>query len=282
MDNLPFKHLVFAGGGNRCFWQAGFIQTVRHEVPLHIQSVASVSAGSAISCALFANKIEETLEVTKQEMASNPKNRYWKNLFNEHPVHPHSALYRKMIHKAIGPNDLETLKQGPENNILLAHIPKWLGPRSATTLGILAYQLEKKLFSPVHPEFGRKLGFQSEFVKASECRTVDELSDIILSSSCTPPFTPIMYRGQKPVLDGGMIDNVPVHGLSHETGEILVLLTRPYKKLPQIEKRTYIQPSRKVDVDSWDYTSPNKVQSTYDLGCQDALTFLREWQTAKR
>ena len=274
MSTLNVDNLVFAGGGNRCFWQAGFIETLRKEQDLNIQNVASVSAGSAISCALFANKMAETLEITKQTMALNDKNRYWRNVFNDQPVHPHSQLYRRIIEKAVTASDLDTLKSGPSNQILLAHIPKWLGPRSATLVGITAYQLEKKLFHPVHPNFGRKLGFVSEFVAAQGCENIGELADLILSSSCTPPFTPLMYRNSRPVLDGGMIDNVPIHGLPKDATNVLVLLTRPYKELPRREGWTYVQPSRKVDVDSWDYTQADKVQRTYDLGCKDAESFL--------
>ena len=273
---MEFKNIVFAGGGNRCFWQAGFWDSVSREISLVPANVASVSAGSAISCAIFANRIHETLEITKEVMGRNPKNRYLTNLFGPEDVYPHNKLYRSIIQKALDKEAFEYMKKnGPNNHVLLAHIPAWLGPRSAALIGIGAYQLEKYLFKPVHPRLGRKLGFQSEFAVTSDCNTVDELAELILSSSCTPPFTPLMYRQDKPVLDGGMIDNVPVHGIEPYPGPTLVLLSRPYKKLPQMRNRIYVQPSRKVEIDSWDYTSPDKVQKTFELGQQDGNRFLQ-------
>ncbi|MDX1453560.1 MAG: hypothetical protein R3183_13455, partial [Oleiphilaceae bacterium] len=104
--------------------------------------------------------------------------------------------------------------------------------------------------------------------------SVPELCDALISSSCTPPFTPLMYRANKPVLDGGMVDNVPIHGVQDSPGETLVLLSRPYKKLPKVPQRTYVQPSRPVPVSSWDYTNPNGVQATFEQGKQDAESFL--------
>ncbi len=275
MHPINFDNLVFAGGGNRCFWQGGFWKTVTKELDLKPKRIASVSAGSAISCALFSNSMEATLENTKTTLSRNKKNRYLRNLFTDQPVHPHSSLYRDIIKQSLSNEGLKTLHQGPVNNILLAHIPNWLGPRSAVLMGLGAYQLEKKLTQPVHPKLGRKLGFESEFVAAQECQTVDELADIMLSSSCTPPFTPLMYRKGRPVLDGGMVDNVPIHGVENEPGKTLVLLTRPYKNLPQHPERVYVQPSVKLPVVSWDYTNPGGVQAAYDQGVKDAQSFLK-------
>lgn len=271
---MKFDNIVFAGGGNRCFWQAGFWLTIRDHLDNTPKHIASVSAGSAISCSLFSNKFETVYENTLKVMTDNKKNRYWKNLIGNEPIHPHNKLYRHIIEMSLDEESLNTLHKGPRNHILVAHIPNWLGPKSATLIGLSAYQLEKKLFQPVHPKFGRALGFKSEFIEAQNCKNLDELADLIISSSCTPPFTPIMYQSNKAVLDGGMIDNIPVHGINDYPGNTLVLCTRPYKKLPNIKGRTYIAPSKPVAVSSWDYTNPEAVISTFKQGKSDALMYL--------
>lgn len=273
---MPYSNIVFAGGGNRCFWQAGFWSSISKELPLKPQNIASVSAGSAISCALFSGQIESTLEVTKEVMGRNRKNRYLSNLFTQKAVYPHNALYREIVARSIDEASLKRLHQGPLNHILVAHIPNYLGPKRAVLLGLGAYQIEKTIHHPVHPKLGRKLGFTSEFILSTSCHSVDQLTDAMLSSSCTPPFTPLMYRNQQAVLDGGMVDNVPVHGIENYPGETLVLLSRPYKKLPKINGRTYVQPSKPVAIKSWDYTNPQGVQLTYDQGLADGLSFLKE------
>jgi predicted acylesterase/phospholipase RssA len=271
---MIFENVVFAGGGNRCFWQAGFWLTVRDYLDADPKHIASVSAGSAISCALFSHKFEEVYENTLKVMTDNKKNRYWNNLLNSEPIHPHNKLYRHIIETSLDEESLKVLHKGPKNHILVAHIPSWLGPKTATLIGISAYQLEKKLFHPVHPKFGRALGFKSEFIAAQECKTLTELTDLIISSSCTPPFTPLMYQSGKAVLDGGMIDNIPVHGVNNFPGHTLVLCSRPYKNLPTIDGRTYIAPSNPVAVNSWDYTNPEAIKITFNQGKEDALLFL--------
>lgn len=277
---MTFDNIVFAGGGNRCFWQAGFWQALNDETPQSPKQIASVSAGSAISCALFSERFDQVYETTLKVMTDNKKNRYWGNLLKKGlPIHPHNALYRYIIANSIDEEGLKVLKKGPENRILVAHIPTWLGPKSATLVGLSAYQLEKRLFHPVHPKFGSALGFTSEFRTVQSCQGMNELSDLILSSSCTPPFTPLMYQSGKAVLDGGMIDNIPVHGVKDNAGKTLVLCSRPYKKLPLLDHKTYAAPSEPVPVKGWDYTSPSLVKATFEQGKRDALLFLKQNRT---
>lgn len=272
---MNFENVVFAGGGNRCFWQAGFWLSIRDYLDNEPKHIASVSAGSAISCALFSGNFDDVYQNTLKVMSSNTKNRYWKNILTQEPIHPHNTLYRHIIETSIKESGLKKLHSGPKNHILVAHIPSWLGPKSSTLIGISAYQLEKKLFHPVHPRFGRALGFKSEFIDVQSCKTTTDLSDLILSSSCTPPFTPIMYRSGQAVLDGGMIDNIPLHGVTNFPGNTLVLCSRPYKNLPEPKNGTvYVAPSRPVPVNSWDYTNPGAVEATFKQGKDDAFLFI--------
>ncbi len=132
----------------------------------------------------------------------------------------------------------------------------------------------------LHPTLGQTLGFHPEFVKAQDCARVEDLVDLILQSSSTPPFTPILRRNGRPVLDGGMVDNVPVSALDTSPGIVLVMVTRLYPRerifvVPHGEqKRLYVQPSHKVPISSWDYTSPAQMQHAYDLGRTDGDDFL--------
>ena len=58
------------------------------------------------------------------------------------------------------------------------------------------------------------------------------------------------------------------------------MVTRLYPR-PQMfvvphgeQRRVYVQPSRKVPISSWDYTSPSQMQHAYDLGRADGEQFL--------
>ena len=44
-----FDSVVFAGGGNRCAWQAGWWERVAPEIGLQPRVVAGVSAGAAMA-----------------------------------------------------------------------------------------------------------------------------------------------------------------------------------------------------------------------------------------
>ena len=187
--------------------------------------------------------------------------------------------------RGIRDHDLAALQEAPKIQIGLAQIPNWMGPRSAVAIGLLAYNVEKHLRKSLHPTFGRSLGFKRVFVAAQECPDLGSLVELILQSSCTPPFTPVMYRNGITVLDGGLVDNVPVDGLEaaifgEPSEEILVLLTRRYqqpnhfiRELPGLRLH-YVQPSSPVPISSWDYTHSELMPVTYQQGWNDAEKYL--------
>ena len=59
---------------------------------------------------------------------------------------------------------------------------------------------------------------------------------------------------------------------------VLALLTRRYGELPpgggEAPDVTYVQPSRPISISKWDYTSPQGLQHTYDLGRRDGEDFV--------
>jgi len=275
-DLSHIRQVVFAGGGNRCFWQAGFWSSVASRTGLAPERAVAVSAGSALACAIFADRIEQALTLTCEAMAANPRNRYWGNLWKADPVFPHAAIYRGILLDALDTGALARLRQGPELLVEITRFPAWMNAISAVLMGLGAYQLEKQLFHPVHPTWGRRLGFRPEFVPVRDCADAEALAGLILASSCTPPFTPLMRWQDRPALDGGLVDNVPVAPTVNSPGPTLVLLSRPYRDLPRIPGRLYVQPSQPVPVSAWDYTDPQAVEATFRQGQRDGERFLAD------
>jgi len=278
MNQHPsYRSVVFAGGGTRCLWQVGFWNEVAPAMSLQPTTVAAVSAGATMACFLFSGRFSAAVQHFQEITRLNTHNVYPFNIFRGHPVFPQYALYRNGILAAIDASALAALHDGPEIRILLSRPPRWAGPRMATVIGFLCYSIEKKLFSPVHPSFAARLGFTPEVVTVHECRTPEELADLLLQSSCTPPFTPVLRRNGRPVLDGGLIDNVPTGILNDEDGDMLILLTRRYppESIPTLQGRTYIQPSRPISIFKWDYTDPEGLRDAYQLGRADGQAFLR-------
>ncbi|TAM03320.1 MAG: patatin-like phospholipase family protein [Paraburkholderia sp.] len=274
-----FDQVVFAGGGNRCWWQAGFWDVVQPELNIRPRVIAGISAGAATACMLYTREADWVMRYYEHALRHNTRNAYWGNLLRGESVFPHYRIYRKALLDIYGEH-FSNLKNAPEIRIGVSHMPRWLGARSAVAAGLIAYNIEKYVRKTLHPTLGRKLGFHPEFVTAQACESVEDLADLILQSSCTPPFTPVLRRNGRPVLDGGMVDNVPVDALDAAPGTVLVMVTRLYPR-PQmfvvshgVQQRVYVQPSAKVPISSWDYTSPRQMQQAYDLGRFDGERFL--------
>ncbi|QWD79754.1 patatin-like phospholipase family protein [Polynucleobacter sp. MWH-Spelu-300-X4] len=285
---MKFDQIVFAGGGNRCWWQAGFWHRLNEAFPQDPERIASISAGAATACLLYARPgragAQWGLDYYAKSLAGVKKNARWENLFSGEPVFPHHQLYKNALINILA-DGFDNLQQAPKIQIGLAQIPSWMGPRSAVAIGLLAYNVEKHIRKSLHPTFGRSLGFKRVFVAAQDCPNLASLVELILQSSCTPPFTPVMYRNGITVLDGGLVDNVPIDGLEpaqpgDAPKEILVLLTRRYKQpnhlvreLPGLRLH-YVQPATPVPISSWDYTHQELMPVTYQQGWNDAEKYL--------
>ena len=277
-----FDQVVFAGGGNRCWWQAGFWNVVAPQLKLRPRVITGISAGAATACMLYTRDPAWVMDNYSEVLRGNRKNAYWGNVLRREPVFPHYRIYRQALLDIFGGQfpALSDPGQTPEIRIGVSHLPRWLGPRSGVVAGLIAYNIEKHWRRTLHPTLGRTLGFRPEFVRVADCATPETLADLILQSSCTPPFTPVLRRNGRPVLDGGMVDNVPVGGLDATPGDVLVMVTRLYPR-PQrfvlqhgAQRRVYVQPSRKVPISSWDYTQPGQMRHAFDLGLQDGERFL--------
>lgn len=270
-----FDAVVFAGGGCRCFWQAGFWVEAAPALGLTPRVVGSVSAGSAFACAALAGVVDRVLEEFIPRVRANAHNVYPTNALLGGAIFPHAAIYRETILASLDAEGLARLHAGPEILVTVARPPARLGARATFLMALLAYQGDR-ITRPVHARWGRRLGFTDEAVPVRSCRTPEEVADLILQSSCSPPATPLYRRDGHVVIDGGLVDNAPVH-VVQPARHTLVMLTwhRPPGSLPQLPGRTYVQPSQPVPIDKWDYTSPERVLRTYDLGRRDGEAFAR-------
>ncbi len=273
-----FSSVVFAGGGSRCFWQLGFWNTAAPVLDIKPSVVAAVSAGAAFACFALASDGEDVLRYFKQATGNNRRNFYPANFFNTKPVFPHYKMYRDAILYSITDDSMTKLINGPDIRVLITRPPLWMGARLAAVIGVTAYNIEKHMFYPLHPVFTGGMGFSGEIVPVNECSTREELADLILQSSCAPPLLPVMKRGGRIALDGGMIDNVPTFILESLPGKKLVLLTRRYKEsvLADTGGFTYVQPSENIPITKWEYTDPEGLQYVYDLGRRDGDRFIKE------
>lgn len=276
----PFTSMALAGGGCRCFWQLGFWEAAAGELGLQdsLQTVAAVSAGAAMACAAVLDKGRHVTGLFREAAARNPRNATPGNLLRPgKPLCPHTRMYREAMHATVAPEDMARLHAGPDIRVFIGRPPALLGPRAGMMLGLGLYLVERYGGDPLHGGLAYRAGFTGEVARVRDCATPEELIDIVLASSCTPPFTPALRRGGHAVIDGGVVESVPIGALPEAPGRTLVLLTRRYGTMPPpSEDRVYVHPSQPIPVSKWDYTSPEGVDAAFDLGFRDGERFLRE------
>jgi patatin-like phospholipase len=277
-DASMFDAIVFAGGGNRCYWQGGFYEAVAERLGLAPKLVVGASAGAfAATYSLLGNGPEVRKSVIG---ACGPhlKNFDFAAWRQGKPLCPVGPMYVDLLAQTIDAAALARLNTLTDFRIAVARLPRGLSPAIGAAIGIGVYQIEKHLFHPVHPRFGRALGFRGEFVAVRSLSDPQQMRDAMIASSGVPPFMPVTLVGNTPAFDGGLVDNVPVEPLTAiETagGRTLVLLTRIYKALPSIPNRTYVQPSQKINVSQFDITNPGGIRAAFELGQKDGDAFAR-------
>jgi predicted patatin/cPLA2 family phospholipase len=273
-----FDQMVMAGGGGRCTWQVGFLEVVKPRPRV----ISTVSAGGLMACLMYAQNNSTTLDYCKKLFGDNQKNIYLENILNKENIFPQYNMYKKMIHDLLADPQI-WLKDAPEIRIGVTHAPSWLNAYSSLALGFAAYSFDKKVRKALHPSLAGHLGFQQHFSRVQDCHSTEALADLILKSSCVPPIMPILYTKGRPILDGGIVDNVPIAGLDATPGKILILLSRQYADLTQYfrvdqnnQQRLYVQPSQPIPVKGWDYTRPDLIEETYQMGLKDGERFLNQ------
>jgi predicted acylesterase/phospholipase RssA len=276
-----FEQVVFAGGGHRCWWQAGFWERVAQDMPLEPKLIAGVSAGAATACLLYTKQTQIALSYYEQLLVGQPRNVYWDRLLKKGArVLPHDDIYRTALSRFFAPEHFKSLLQrAPTIRVSYALVPMWAGPFSATLVGMATYNLEKRLRAPLHPVWGKAVGFRPAVADVQDCVDSADLVSLLMASACCPPLTRVERRDGQIALDGGMIDNVPV-SVVEPNRSTLVLLSRRYPKHAPVflrDGRVYVQPSARPAASSWDYTQPQNYRLTYEQGRHDGEAFLRNF-----
>jgi predicted acylesterase/phospholipase RssA len=268
--------ITFAGGGNRCFYQLGLLRAWPRALWDRVAGLATCSAGACVALTHLSGRADETHAYWCDRCAGVTSNfDWWKLLRGERPA-PQYEIYRDTMMHMAAEGGLERIRALPFPVLVLAaRLPRRLPMPAAVLLALGAYQLEKQLRpTMVHPTWGRAVGFAAEVIDARECRDAEELTAAILASSATPPFTPVGRLRGTPLLDGGMIDNVPASLADDLPGvrRNLVLLSRPYPRevLGRHGRRLYLAPTRPVPIDRWDYTRPHLLGATIRMGEAEA------------
>ena len=117
MNAPEFDQMVFAGGGNRCWWQAGWWDVVQPELGLAPRVIAGISAGASTACMLHAWNSAELMDYYGEALRQNTRNAHWGNLLRGERVFPHYGMYRTALLTVFSEGRFGRLAQAPEIRI---------------------------------------------------------------------------------------------------------------------------------------------------------------------
>ncbi len=223
--------ITFAGGGNRAFYQLGLLHQWGPRLRPRIAAIAACSAGACVATMWLSGRETQTRRFWRARRDGVDRNFQWSRLLRGQRPTPHGPIYRDTLLCAFAEDGLQRIRDVPFPILVVTAAPPPLLPASVgALLGFSAYNLEKRLRRDfVHPVLSQRLGFSPHVVDARRCSTAEELADLIIASSATPPFTTMgRFRGRR-LLDGGLVDNAPASAAERVAGvrRNLVLLTGP-------------------------------------------------------
>jgi len=276
-----FDKVVFAGGGHRCWWQAGFWEVLRAEIELRPRVIGATSMGAFMACLVHANDSRRALAWYERELAGVRTNIAWLNLFRKDaPLFRQGGIYRKSMRAVLGGEHFrQLLWAAPEIRIGCALPPPTLTDRQLRRVSWREYRRDARLMpATLHARSERTAMFVPHVKRLQDCRTERELFDLLQAASALPPLVPPVELDGVPACSGSLVDPVPVDLVADVPGQTLVLTTRTYnRKTPvfALEGRLYVQPSVPLPVGSWDFTSPQRFLKAYEQGRVDAESFLK-------
>jgi len=273
-----FTHIVFAGGGNRCWWQAGLIEQLSQHPCWQARRLIGASAGAGIATAFSTGRLQSALAAAVERFNATPTNVEWRRLLRGKRPFMLPLIYPDWIGSYLDAADLVRLKaaQLRVDVVITRPIPLLPLPLS-TLLALTLYSTEKFWLKHFHSRLPHHIGFRAEYLDLARSTDLETARTLLLASAAAVPLTPTHKVGNRAALDGGFYDSVP---LPHEQGveaTTLVLLTRHRPDLPQIfehQQRVYLQPQARVAAINMDCTSGENVLLTYEQGKREGLALL--------
>lgn len=278
LDLSQFEVMICAGGGNRCWWQAGLLNVLGDHGLSPPPSLVGTSAGAAIATAWATRSIDRALDSCKRLYSENARVFRWRPQAGEARF-AQTLIYPEWIDSVLDSTGFEALPGvSSKLSIAVTRPSRWLGPRISIGLATLFYMADKALGGKLHPTMLTRLGLSHEFFMLQESTNLGQAQRLLVAAAAAPPFIPAQTLDDKSAFDGGYLDSMPIDPKS-ALQKTLVLMTRHRPELPsrfQYNGRTYWQPSEPVPVSTWDCTPSATVDQAFQLGRMDASSALTD------
>lgn len=273
-----FHNIVFAGGGNRCWWQAGVVETLSQHACWQARRLVGVSAGAGVATAFVTGRIQNALATTIARFDVTPRNIEWRDLLKGQRPFMLPRMYPDWIDSFLGAADFEKIKQAKLKIEVVITRPLRFVPLTISTLLALAlYSSEKYWLKRFHARLPHHLGFRAEYLDLAACASLSDARTLLLASGAAVPITPVHRVNGRAALDGGFYDSTPLPQDRAGDRHTLILLTRHRPALPQIfalEDRVYLQPAAPVAAINMDCTSGTNVKLTYEQGQREITALM--------
>jgi predicted acylesterase/phospholipase RssA len=238
--------------------------------------VAACSAGACVAALLLSGRERQVEEFWRRRRGHVTRNFDWRLLLAGRSPMPHGRLYRELLLHAFSDGGFTRVRSRPFPLLILATaFPGRMPAPAAALLGLFAYTIDHgRRGEKTGPPFSQRAGFRPVVFDARRCESPEELADLVIATSSTPPFTPVgRVRGRR-LLDGGIINPAPSF-LAEEVAGVrrsITLLTAPPHgpSAREAGRGLLIAPSRALAVRAWDFTRPDLVEAAVELGERDS------------
>ncbi|MBU2329120.1 MAG: patatin-like phospholipase family protein [Alphaproteobacteria bacterium] len=280
MTSSPnFDAVGLAGGGNRCYWQSGFLKAYSEHQNLSPRFYVSVSAG-AYHGAMFLASVGDRIRASAFAFAEKGlRGLDWRAIRRRESPLVVGSLFRQLLASEFGDEELKTLKSAPPMLIQLSGVPDWMPGALGAIGSIGAYQIEKLLTDGAHSRAGARMGLRPAWVSTHNIDYPAELVDALMATSSVPPFMPVGRVRGRAYLDGGLVDNPPLMKLREveEKGWHTLLLTTRYgRKPPSAPNRIVVGPSEDIPVSKFAVGDAAGIWHAYEVGLRDGLVFAKQ------
>lgn len=284
ISHPAFDAVGLAGGGNRCYWQSGFLKSYSEHQPLNPRFYVAVSASAYHGAMHLAGVGDRVRDAAFAFAEQGHRGVDWRALRRRESPLVVGRLFRQLLADAFGEQELAMLKAAPPMLIQLSGLPDWM-PGALGALGSIgAYQIEKLLTDGTHSKAGLRMKLRPTWISTHNCDYPGELVDALMATSSVPPFMPVGRVRGRAYLDGGLVDNPPLMKLTEVEAKgwrTLLLTTRFGRKPPSAPNRVVVGPSEDIPVGKFSVGDAPGIRHAYEVGLRDGLAFARQGLTAE-